>query len=126
MSDRVVRDRWIFSVSELNTLDKDVGRRGHEMQFDGRAKRTSAETQHVPFGASPCAPFDDDHQTFLEKLLGKRPLQTLNPRPLFSIMKIDAKAVQPIIRRQPNCAQSSSKRLRERRFAGTRQAANDD
>ena len=24
-----------------------------------------AETQHVPFGASPCAPFDDDHQTLM-------------------------------------------------------------
>ncbi len=71
---------WILPAPALNPLEEDLGRRREIMQFNGGAKRPGSESQGVPLGPSPSAPFDDYRVTEREEFPAKFPLQRLDLR----------------------------------------------
>ena len=69
------------------------------MQLDGRAKCASSQAQRIPLGSAPCAPFHDDDEAEIEKLLTES---------------------------QAICTQPALQPLCQCRLPGPRQAADDD
>jgi hypothetical protein len=58
------------------------------VQLNGGAKGSSCESQGIPLGPSPRAPFDDYREAEREEFLANPPLQRLDLAPLFFIPEV--------------------------------------
>jgi hypothetical protein len=77
---------WLLQASALNPVEEDIRRRREIMQLDGSAQGSCSESQGIPLGPSPGAPFDDYRKTEREEFLTELPLERLDlPAPFFIV-----------------------------------------
>ena len=81
------------------------------MQLDGSTQLTRTFTQRVTLRFSPCSPFDNDYKAEFKEFLPQLPLQRLNPRSTFFIVKIDGERIHPLIGSKANSVQTFLKAL---------------
>ncbi len=69
---------WLLHAPALNPVEENICWRGEIVQFNSSAKGPGSESQYIPLGPSPRAPFDDYSETEREKFLSELPLQSLD------------------------------------------------
>jgi hypothetical protein len=51
---------WVLKGAALDSFEEHFVGRGEDVRFDGCAEGAGCESEFVPFGLGPSAPFDDD------------------------------------------------------------------
>ena len=78
----------MLSAPALNPVEEDIRGRREIVQLNRSAEGSRSEPQRIPFGSSPCAPFDDYGETEGEKFLAELPLQRLDPPARLCVIEV--------------------------------------
>ena len=74
------------SAPALNPVEEDIHWRRQIVQLNSSANGSGPQSQCIPLGPCPSAPFDDHGETACEKFLRELPLQGFDlPAPAFVV-----------------------------------------